>query len=109
MQNGNVNVYESRRLKDRERNCTTLDLELVVVVFALKLWRRLNGEQFEVHPDHRNLQFLFSQQDIVMRQRRWLEFIEDYDFPIKHILGKGNVVADALSRKSSNLAVLYGE
>ena len=35
-----------------------------------------------------------------MRQRRWMEFLEDYDFNLHYHLGKANVVADALSRKS---------
>ena len=35
-----------------------------------------------------------------MRQRRWIEFLEDYDFTLHYHPGKENVVADALSRKS---------
>ena len=35
-----------------------------------------------------------------MRQRRWIELLKDYDFQILYYLGKANVVADALSRKS---------
>ena len=35
-----------------------------------------------------------------MRQRRWMEFLEDYDFTLHYHPGKANVVADALRRKS---------
>ena len=35
-----------------------------------------------------------------MRQHKWMEFLEDYDFTLHYHLGKENVVADALSRKS---------
>ena len=35
-----------------------------------------------------------------MRQRRWIEFLEDYEFTLHYHLGKSNVVADALSQKS---------
>ena len=35
-----------------------------------------------------------------MRQRRWMVFLEDYDFTLHYHPGKENVVADALSRKS---------
>ena len=68
MQNGKVIAYGSRKLKDHERNYATHDLELAAILFALNLWRHyLFGEQFEVHSDHRSLQYLFSQQDINMR------------------------------------------
>ena len=38
-----------------------------------------------------------------MRQRRWMEYLEDYDFTLQYHLGKANVVADALSQKSRGL------
>ena len=38
-----------------------------------------------------------------MRQRRWMEFLEDYDFTLHYHPGKENVVADALSRKSQGV------
>ena len=89
MQNGKVIAYESRQLKTHEKNYSTHYLELADIVFALKLWRHyMYGEQFEVHSDHCNLQFLFSRQDINVRQRQWLEFIKDYDFSIQYIPGK---------------------
>ena len=41
-----------------------------------------------------------------MRQRRWLEFLKDYDFGLNYHPGKANVVADALSRKSLHMSML---
>ena len=43
---------------------------------------------------------IFTQADLNMRQRRWLELIKDYDLEVHYHPGKANVVADALSRKS---------
>ena len=76
-------------------------MELASVVFALKIWRHyLYGEEFEVYSDHKSLKYIFTQRDLNMRQRRWMEFLEDYDFTLHYHPGKANVVADALSRKS---------
>ena len=104
MQDGKVVAYGSRQLKDHERNYPTHDLELAAVVFALKIWRHyLYGEKFQVFTDHKSLKYLFSQKELNMRQRRWLELLKDYDCEILYHPGKANVVADALSRKHLGL------
>ena len=97
-------VYGSRQLKNHEQNYPTHDMELAVVVFALKIWRHyLYGEQFEVFSDHKSLKYIFTQRDLNMRQRRWMEVLEDYDFTLHYHPGKANVVTDALSRKSQGV------
>ncbi|XP_058203021.1 uncharacterized protein LOC131317490 [Rhododendron vialii] len=101
MQNGKVIAYGSRQLRPHEKNYPTHDLELAAVVFALKSWRYyLYGEQFEVFTDHKSLKYLFTQKELNMRQRRWMEYIEDYSFMLSYHPGKANVVANALSRKT---------
>ena len=100
MQDGKVVAYASRQLKPHEQNYPTHDLELVVVVFALKIWRQyLYGEKCRIFTDHKSLKYLLTQKDLNLRQRRWLELFKDYDCIIDYHLGKANVVADALSRK----------
>ena len=53
-----------------------------------------------MYSDHKSLKYIFTQQDLNMRQHRWMKFLEDYDFTLYYHPGKANVVADALSRKS---------
>ncbi|GJW17354.1 putative reverse transcriptase domain-containing protein [Tanacetum coccineum] len=97
MQRGKVIAYASRQLKVYEKNYTTHDLELVAVVFALKIWRHyLYGTKSVIYTDHKSLQHIFSQKELNMRQRRWIELFSDYDCEIRYHLGKANVVADAL-------------
>ena len=101
MQSGRVVAYGSRQLKNHEQNYPTHDMELAAVVFTLKIWRHyLYGKQFEVYSDHKSLKHIFTQRDLNMRQRRWMDFLEDYDFTLHYHPGKANVVADAISRKS---------
>ena len=76
-------------------------MELAAVVFALKIWcHYLYGKQFEVYSDHKSLKYIFTQRDLNMRKRRWMEFLEDYDFTLHYHPDKANVVVDALNRKS---------
>ena len=101
MQSKRVAAYGSRQLKNHEQNYPTHDMEFAAIVFALNIWRNyLYGEQFEVYLDHKSLKYIFTQRDLNMRQRRWMEFLEDYDFTLHYHPGKVNVVDDALIRKS---------
>ncbi|XP_058762994.1 uncharacterized protein LOC131636407 [Vicia villosa] len=81
MQDGQVVAYASRQLRPHEENYPTHDLELAAIVFALK--KELN-----------------------MRQRRWMEYLKDFDFDLKYHPGKANKVANALSRKEIKVAEL---
>ncbi|KAL8148236.1 hypothetical protein AgCh_005552 [Apium graveolens] len=100
MQHDKVIAYASRQLKPHEQKYPVHDLELAAIVFSLKLWRHyLYGEKCDIYTDHKSLKYIFTQKDLNMRQRRWLEFIKDYDCLINYHPSKANVVADALSRK----------
>jgi hypothetical protein len=102
MQEGRVIAYASRQLRRHEEHYPTHDLELAVVVHALKIWRHyLLGNICHIYTDHKSLKYIFTQSELNMRQRRWLELIKDYELEIHYHPGKANVVADALSRKAS--------
>ena len=104
MQHGRVIAYASRQLKPHEQNYPTHDLELAAVIFALKLWRHyLFGVRCEIYTDHKSLQYIFTQKELNLRQRHWLELLKDYTLDIRYHPGKANVVADALSRKSRSM------
>jgi hypothetical protein len=71
------------------------------MVHALKTWRHyLYGQKCDVYTDHKSLKYVFTQPELNMRQRRWLELIKDYEVEIHYHPSKANVVAYALSRKS---------
>jgi len=107
MQNRQVIAYASRKLKVYEKNYPTHDLELAAVVYVLKIWRHyLYGSKFEVFSDHKSLKYLFYQKELNMRQRRWLEYLKDFDFQLSYHPRKANVVVDALSRKTLHMSAL---
>ncbi|GKB28720.1 putative reverse transcriptase domain-containing protein, partial [Tanacetum coccineum] len=100
MQRGKVTSYVSRQLKVHEKNYTTHDLELGVMVFALKIWiHYLYGTKSVIYTYHKSLQYIFDKKELNMRQRRWIKLFSDYDCEIRYHPGKANIVADALSRK----------
>ncbi|WMV46387.1 hypothetical protein MTR67_039772 [Solanum verrucosum] len=90
-----------------ERNYPAHNLELATVVFTLKIWwHYLYGVKCDVFTDHRSLQHVFTQKDLNLRQRGWMELLKDYDVTIQYHLVKANVVADALSQKAKKGGVL---
>ncbi|KAL0291142.1 UNVERIFIED_CONTAM: Transposon Tf2-12 polyprotein [Sesamum calycinum] len=109
MQNEKVISYASCQLRTHELNYPTHDLELAAIVHALKIWRHyLYGEKFQIFTDHKSLKYILTQKELNLRQRRWIELLKDYDCTIDFHPGKANVVANALSRKSSNTLASLG-
>jgi ribonuclease HI len=100
MQGGKVVAYASRHLQKHEENYPMHDLELAAVIHALKIWRHfLMGNKCDIYTDHQSLKYIFTQSELNLRQKRWLELIKYYDLNIHYHPGKANVVADALSCK----------
>jgi hypothetical protein len=109
MQEGHVIASASWQLRKHELNYPTHDLELAVVVHALKIWRHyVIGTKCQIYIDHKSLKYIFTQKDLNLRHRCWLELIKDYDLEIHYHLGKANLVADALSWKGhANMAMVF--
>jgi hypothetical protein len=79
----------------------TLDLELAAVVMALRTWRYyLLGNVVHMYTDHKRLKYIFTQPDLNIGQRRWLELIKHYELAVHYHPGKANVVANALNHKA---------
>jgi hypothetical protein len=91
-------------LKEHEKNYVTHDLDLVAIVHTLKKWRHyLIRRRFELRTNHNGLKYLFDQPTLNARHSRWVEFLCEYDFDIKHIKGKENKVVDSLNRRVHKL------
>jgi hypothetical protein len=75
-------AYSSRQLKIHEKSYPTHDLELAAMVYALKTWRHyLYGQKCDIYTYHKSLKYIFTQSELNMRQRRWLELIKDCIIP----------------------------
>jgi hypothetical protein len=100
MHDGHVVSYASCQLRKHKENYPTHDLELVAVVHSLKIWRHyLINHRCEIYSDHKSLKYIFTQTDLNLRQRRWLELIKDYDIGINYHPGKANIVANAKGKQ----------
>jgi hypothetical protein len=101
MQESRVTSYSSRQLRHHEEHYPTHDLELAVVILALRTWRQyLLGKMVHIYTDHKSLKYIFTQPDLNMRQRKWLELIKVYELEVHYYSRKANVIADTLSRKA---------
>jgi hypothetical protein len=104
MQGGSVVCYESQKLNEQEVNYVTHDLELAAMVLALKMWRHyLLGRKFVLMTNHFGLRYLFDQPKLNARQARWMNLLSEFNFEIKHVKGKENKVAGALSRSMKTI------
>ena len=88
-QDEHVICYESHKLKEHERNYVTHNLDLAVVIHALKMWwYYLMGSKFILLIDNSGVRHLFSQHDLNVRQERWFSLFSEFDFEVRHIKGK---------------------
>jgi hypothetical protein len=100
-QNGHLVAFYSEKLNDARKRYSTYDLELFAVIQSLKHWRHyLIHREFVLFSDHDSLRHLHSQKHLNARHARWVEFLQQYTFVLKHKAGTENRVADALSRKA---------
>ena len=77
------------------------------MVRALQTWQHyLLPKEFVIHSDHESLKYLKGQGKLNKRHAKWVEFLEQFLYVIKHKKGKGNVVADVMSRRHALLAML---
>lgn len=92
-------AYASRTLNDSEQNYSTIEKELLGIVWATKYFRPyIFGRKFNLVTDHKPLQWLFSLKEQNSKLLRWRIKLEEYDYNIIYKKGKLNTNADALSR-----------
>jgi hypothetical protein len=93
-------AYFSEKLNDAKRKYSTYDKEFYAIIQALKKWRHyLVPKEFVLYSDNQALQFITRQEKLNQRHAKWIEFMKNFTFVIKHISGNANKVVDALSRR----------
>lgn len=97
--------FASKSLSDAEKNYSVIELEAASIVYACTKFDKylLGMHKFEVETDHKPLITLLGSKDINRLPPRIIRFrlaLMRYNFDIKHINGKANVIADCLSRAS---------
>ncbi|GBG70850.1 hypothetical protein CBR_g8150 [Chara braunii] len=94
--------FMSARMPSKKVATSTYERELYALRQALEHWKHyLLGRHFKVYSDHETLRWLKTQAKMTPKLTRWAAKIDQYDFELKLVKGKYNIVADALSRKSN--------
>ncbi|GBG64096.1 hypothetical protein CBR_g40544 [Chara braunii] len=93
--------FMSARMPSEKVATSTYERELYALRQALEHWKHyLLGRHFKVYSDHETLRWLKTQAKMTPNRIRWAAEIDQYDFELKPVKGKYNVVADALSRRA---------
>jgi hypothetical protein len=93
-------AYFSEKLNETKRKYSIYDKEFYAIMQALKKWiHYLVPREFVLYSDNQALQFITRQEKLNQRHAKWIEFMQNFTFVIKHIVGNDNKVVDALSRR----------
>ncbi|XP_052725959.1 uncharacterized protein LOC128194409, partial [Vigna angularis] len=110
IQGGHPVAYFSEKLRGPTLNYPTYDKELYALIRALKTWEHyLVTREFIIHTDHESLKYIKGQAKLNKRHAKWVEYLEQFPYVIKHKKGSTNVVADALSRRHALLGYLFNK
>jgi hypothetical protein len=103
-------AYLSEKLNDTKKKYSTYEKEFYAVIQYLKKWRHyLIPKEFVLYSDYQALQFINRQEKLNQRHAKWVEFVQNFTFVIKHIVGTANKVVDVLSRRSLIVQEFQGE
>jgi hypothetical protein len=87
-------------MNETKRKYSTYEKAFYAIIQALKKWRHyLVSHGFVLYSDNQALQFITRQETLNHRHAKWVEFMQNFTFVIKHIAGNANKVADTLSRR----------
>ncbi|GBG68215.1 hypothetical protein CBR_g2766 [Chara braunii] len=99
--------FKSKKIKVQIIQAFTYEKELYALVCALKQWKHfLLGRHFKIFSDHSTLQWMKTQGELNDKLARYIQFIDGFDFELKHKKGCYNRVADALSRRPDSFAAI---
>ena len=91
--------FMSKKFQEAQHNYRVFEMETLAILEALLKWEdKLLGRKFTVVTDHKALEFFSKQRKLSGRQARWAEYLSRFDFEIRYVQGKDNIVADSLSR-----------
>jgi hypothetical protein len=106
-QEGRPVAFFSEKLSGSKRNYSTYDLEFYAIVQSLKHWRHyLIQREFILITDHEALKYINGQHKLSRRHAKWVAFLQEFTFSLRHQAGSLNRVADALSRRTSLLTTV---
>ena len=93
-------AYFSEKLNESKKKYYSYDKEFYAVVQSFKKWRHyLMSKEFILYSDNHALQYIMQQPKLKQKDAKWLEYLQSFNFVLKHIAGQSNKVAYALSKK----------
>ncbi|KAK8923695.1 hypothetical protein KSP39_PZI019139 [Platanthera zijinensis] len=106
-QEGHPVSYFSEKLNEAKQKYSNYDREFYAIVQSLRYWRHyLLPREFVLYSDHQALRYLDSQRKLGHRHAKWVEYLQDFHYVLKHRAGVENKPADALSRRVSLLQTM---